>query len=62
MRARGVQQAWLRVFTKNGRGRRFYEKRGWHATGDTTRSSYPPYVELLRYEVTLREPIHDHNN
>jgi RimJ/RimL family protein N-acetyltransferase len=62
MRARGVQRAWLRVFTKNGRGRRFYEKLGWHATGDATRSSYPPYAELLRYEATLREEIHGHNN
>ena len=50
MASRGVQQAWLRVFTANGRGRRFYEKLGWQPTGARTRSSFPPYAELLRYE------------
>lgn len=53
MRGRGVQRAWLRVFTKNGRGRRFYEKCGWRATGARTQSSFPPYPELLVYERTL---------
>lgn len=53
MRSRGVQGAWLRVFTGNGRGRRFYEKLGWHPTGERTHSSHPPHAELLRYERTL---------
>lgn len=53
MRDRGVQRAWLTVFTKNGRGRHFYERRGWQATGERTRSSFPPHPELLRYERTL---------
>lgn len=51
MRVRGVQRAWLRVFTGNRRGRRFYERLGWEPTGDRTRSSFPPYPELLRYEL-----------
>ncbi|MFD1504303.1 GNAT family N-acetyltransferase [Georgenia yuyongxinii] len=50
MRSRGIQRAWLTVFTGNGRGRRFYEKLGWSPTGDRTHSSFPPYPELLRYE------------
>lgn len=41
MKSRGVQRAWLRVFAKNGRGRRFYERLGWHSTGDRSRSSFP---------------------
>ena len=57
MRSRGVQRAWLRAFTGNGRGRRFYEKLGWVPTGARTRSTYPPHAELLRYERTL-EPDH----
>jgi RimJ/RimL family protein N-acetyltransferase len=55
MRSRGVQWAWLRVFTGNGRGRRFYEKLGWHPTGERTQSSYPPHAELLLYERTLEQ-------
>ena len=53
MVSRGIRRAWLTVFTENGRGRRFYEKLGWQPTGDRTRSSFPPYAELLRYERTL---------
>lgn len=49
----GVSRAWLTVFTGNGRGRRFYEKHGWVATGGRSRSSYPPHPELLRYERPL---------
>jgi RimJ/RimL family protein N-acetyltransferase len=56
MRRHGVQRAWLRVFTANGRGRRFYEKLGWLPTGDRTRSSFPPHPELLRYELVLGSP------
>ena len=55
MRGRGVRRAWLRVFTENRRGRRFYEKLGWEPTGDRTRSSFPPHPELLRYERGLAD-------
>jgi RimJ/RimL family protein N-acetyltransferase len=55
MRTNGVQRAWMRVFTKNRRGRRFYEKLGWIQTGQPTRSAFPPYAELLRYERELAE-------
>jgi RimJ/RimL family protein N-acetyltransferase len=50
MRERGIERACLRVFTGNGRGRRFYEKLGWQATGTRTRSTFPPNPELLHYE------------
>ena len=54
MHDRGVRRAWLRVFTGNGRGRRFYEKLGWRPTGERSRSTFPPYAELLRYEREVR--------
>jgi RimJ/RimL family protein N-acetyltransferase len=50
MRARGIRRAWLRVFTDNRRGRRFYERLGWRQTGERSHSSFPPHAELLRYE------------
>jgi RimJ/RimL family protein N-acetyltransferase len=53
MRTRGIRRAWLRVFTLNPRGRRFYEKLGWQETGETTHSAFPPYAELVRYERDL---------
>jgi RimJ/RimL family protein N-acetyltransferase len=53
MRRRGVRRAWFTVFTRNGRGRRFYEKLGWCPTADRTHSSFPPHPELLRYELAL---------
>jgi RimJ/RimL family protein N-acetyltransferase len=53
MRSRSVRRAWLRVFTDNGRARRFYERLGWNQTGEPTRSSFPPHPELLRYERSL---------
>jgi RimJ/RimL family protein N-acetyltransferase len=52
----GVQRAWMRVFTKNRRGRRFYEKLGWIQTGQSSQSTFPPYAELLRYERDLVRP------
>lgn len=55
MRTSGVQRAWMRVFGRNGRGRRFYEKLGWLPTGQSIRSTFPPYAELLRYERDLAE-------
>lgn len=50
MSGQGVRRAWLRVFAGNRRGRRFYERRGWQPTGESTRSTFPPFPELLRYE------------
>jgi RimJ/RimL family protein N-acetyltransferase len=52
----GVQRAWTRVFTKNSRGRRFYEKLGWIRTAQSSQSTFPPYAELLRYERDLVGP------
>ena len=49
----GAQQLWLRVFAQNARARRFYEKVGWSATPTRTRSTFPPYPELVRYERAL---------
>jgi RimJ/RimL family protein N-acetyltransferase len=56
MQCQGIRRAWLKVFTGNRRGRRFYEKLGWHPTGDRTRSTYPPHPELLRYERVVERP------
>ncbi|WP_156022923.1 GNAT family N-acetyltransferase [Terracoccus sp. 273MFTsu3.1] len=49
LRERGITRARLRVFTGNGRGRRFYEKHGWQPTGERSRSSFLPCPELLGY-------------
>jgi RimJ/RimL family protein N-acetyltransferase len=43
----------LRVFAANGRARRFYEKLGWHDSGQRTRSSFAPNPELIEY----RHPV-----
>jgi RimJ/RimL family protein N-acetyltransferase len=56
MCTRGVQRAWTRVYTKNRRGRRFYEKLGWIQTGQPSQSTFPPFAELLRYERDLARP------
>lgn len=56
MQSRGVQRAWLRVFTGNRRGRQFYEKLGWCPTGARTYSAFPPYPELMRYERAVARP------
>lgn len=55
MRTSKVTRAWLRVLTGNERGRRFYERLGWAPTGERTHSTFPPYPELLRYELELTE-------
>jgi len=55
MGRRGVVRAWLRVFTGNGRGRAFYERRGWRSTGERTRSTFAPNPELLGYERNLKD-------
>lgn len=54
MRAGGVVRPRLFVYAGNARGRRFWEKHGWRPTGEVTRGSFPPYAELLTYE--LRAP------
>jgi RimJ/RimL family protein N-acetyltransferase len=50
LRSDGHDRTWLKVFTGNSRGRRFYEKLGWESAGERMRSAFPPYPELLRYE------------
>ena len=54
--ARGVDLAWLTVFTGNGRGRAFYEKLGWQPTDIRVHSSFLPHPELIRYERAVRDP------
>ena len=56
MRSAGVTRAWLRVFTGNERGRRFYERLGWTPTGERSRSTFEPRPELLQYERGLGGP------
>ena len=53
MSSKGLTRAWLRVFTDNERGRRFYERLGWTPTGARSHSTFPPYAELLQYEREL---------
>lgn len=48
-----VTRCRLRVFAENRRARRFYEKLGWLSTGEVTRSTFPPYAELVTYTRTL---------
>ena len=52
-RAAGHRRVRLRVFEENVRARRFYERRAWQATGDASRTSFPPHPVLLRYERPL---------
>ncbi|WP_344253116.1 GNAT family N-acetyltransferase [Terrabacter carboxydivorans] len=53
LREHGVARARLRVFTGNGRARRFYEKHAWRPTGERSRSSFAPHPELLGYDLPL---------
>ena len=53
LRDRGHQRAWLRVFEENRRAVRFYERRGWRATSEATRTSFAPHPVLRRYELDL---------
>lgn len=46
----GVGRPWLRVYAGNARGRAFWEKLGWAATGERTRGGLPPHAELLTYQ------------
>lgn len=55
MRACRIRRAWLRVFAKNRRGRRFYEELGWRPTGERSHSTFAPYAELLHYERELTD-------
>jgi RimJ/RimL family protein N-acetyltransferase len=43
----------LHVLEENRRARRFYEKLGWRATGEQTRSPFAPYPVLLEYHIAL---------
>jgi RimJ/RimL family protein N-acetyltransferase len=51
--AQRFPHAWLTVFEGNTRARRFYERRGWHPTGERSRSGFEPYPILLGYQVDL---------
>lgn len=51
LRVRGIERPALHVYAANARGRRFWEKHGWRPTGDVERGSFPPYAELLAYEL-----------
>lgn len=44
----------LRVLEGNLRGRRFYEKLGWNATGVTAPGAFPPHPMLLEYTLDRR--------
>jgi RimJ/RimL family protein N-acetyltransferase len=46
----GHRDAWLRVFEENRRAVRFYVRRGWTPTDVTSRTEFPPYPTLRRYE------------
>lgn len=52
----GHSSAWLRVFDRNHRARRFYEKMGWHPTAETSFGEYPPYPPLVHYTISLPPP------
>jgi diamine N-acetyltransferase len=54
LRDKGFAEAWLRVFEENHRGRRFYERRAWVATGERTRTSFAPHPVLVHYLRSLR--------
>ena len=56
LRSAGVTSAWLRVFTGNEHGRRFYERLGWTPTGERSHSTFEPRPELLQYERGLGGP------
>jgi RimJ/RimL family protein N-acetyltransferase len=49
-----IGRARLRVYAENRRARRFYEKLGWTATGEVSRSTFPPHAELLEYARDVR--------
>jgi GNAT superfamily N-acetyltransferase len=44
-----VSRVRLRVFDKNYRARRFYERRGWTETGVTSRTTFAPHPALIEY-------------
>jgi RimJ/RimL family protein N-acetyltransferase len=53
LRRRGHEVAWLRVFDENLRAVRFYRRRGWVPTDETSRTSFPPHPMLRRLERAL---------
>lgn len=52
MRA-GVRRAHLLVFEENVRAVRFYERRGWRATAERSRTSFAPHPVLRTYRIDL---------
>ena len=48
-----TQRVRLSVFEANGRARRFYEKLGWHPTGQISRTSFAPHPLLVEYDRAL---------
>jgi putative acetyltransferase len=56
LREHGQPLASLWVFEKNGRARRFYEKRGWVMTGRRMESGFSPHPILLQYQRDLAQP------
>lgn len=53
--AAGCTTAELDVMADNARARRFYERRGWTPSGQTTQSPFPPYPMLLGYRRALSD-------
>ncbi|KRE54674.1 GNAT family N-acetyltransferase [Phycicoccus sp. Soil748] len=53
LRAKGHREIFLRVFDENTRATRFYLRRGWVRTDETTRTTFPPHPTLRRYEQRL---------
>ena len=50
----GLSRAWLHVLAGNARARSFYERDGWHVTGEPSREVvWGVEVEELRYERDL---------
>jgi putative acetyltransferase len=46
----------LWVLAENHRARRFYEKRGWRANGETRVVEYPPHPVDVGYSFVFEEP------
>lgn len=57
LREQGCARAWLRVLAENHRAIRFYERRGWVATGETSHSPFAPYPLLLHYARDLADDL-----
>lgn len=55
LRDEGHRRAWLKVLTDNTRAIRFYTRRGWHDTGSTGHSEFPPYPVVNHLERDLTD-------